>query len=146
MSMKTVYTAKAAVDNGREHGRGRSSDGLLDVELELPAELGGPGGATNPEQLFAVGYAACFASAIADIISKQTDLDVGELSIDSKVALKFDGENYDLAVDLDVMLPRVADDADAVKIVADAHRTCPYSRATSGNIEVTLSANGNPVD
>lgn len=146
MSTKTLYTARATVENGRDNRRGRTSDGALDVALESPTELDGPGGATNPEQLFAVSYAACFAAAIVDVVSRQSELDVEGLSIESNVDLMYDGEYYDVAVDLDVTLPRVSDAEAAVKIVRDADRICPYSRATRGNIEVTLSANGNPVD
>lgn len=146
MSPKTVYSTTAIVEHGRAHGRGRSDDGTLDVALELPPELGGPGGATNPEQLFAVGYAACFASAVGSIVAKQTSLDVGQLTIASTVALVLEGELTSLAVELAVTLPGVTAADDAVAVVAAAHRICPYSRATDGNIEVTLTANGTTVD
>src|SRR5690349_10312163 len=139
---KVVYTAEATVTGGREKGHGKTTDGELDVQLRPPTE----GGGTNPEQLFAVGYAACFEGAIA-AVARRTKSEVGDVSIDSKVSL-LAGEDrtFKIAVELDVSLPSV-DDADTAKeIVSSAHRVCPYSNATRGNIDVTLTANGQPVD
>jgi Ohr subfamily peroxiredoxin len=141
---KTLYTAEATVTGGREHGHGRTSDGALEVDLRPPAELGGPGGATNPEQLFAVGYAACFEGALNAAAQRQK-ADASDASIDSRVSLITTPERgYKIAVELHVTLPSV-EDAQAREIVEAAHHICPYSHATRGNIDVTLTANGQPV-
>jgi osmotically inducible protein OsmC len=139
--VKVLYTARATVTGGREAGHGRTSDGVLDVQLRTPAELGGEGGGTNPEQLFAIGYAACFESAIKAVARRQ-DLHADDVRIDSTVDL---GPGQDrafrLAVGLDVTLPGL-DDGQAAEIVEAAHEVCPYSNATRGNIDVALTANG----
>jgi lipoyl-dependent peroxiredoxin len=138
---KVVYTAEATVTGGRELGHGRSSDGELDVQLRPPTE----GGGTNPEQLFAVGYAACFEGALG-VAARREHKEVGDASIDSKVSLvTTEDRGYTVAVELDVTLPQVEDAEEAKKIVAAAHEICPYSNATRGNVEVTLTANGQPV-
>ncbi|MDG4821833.1 organic hydroperoxide resistance protein [Asanoa sp. WMMD1127] len=143
---KVLYTAEARVTGGRQHGHGRSSDGALEVDLRAPVELGGEGGGTNPEQLFAVGFAACFESALAGV-ARRAHVEAGDATVDSRVSLSPTGTGgYQLAVGLDVTLPSVADDAQAVELVRLAHQVCPYSNATRGNIEVTLTANGKPVD
>jgi lipoyl-dependent peroxiredoxin len=141
---KDLYTAEAHVSGGRAAGHGRSSDGALEVDLRTPSELGGEGGGTNPEQLFAVGYAACFESALA-AVARRRKLEVGDVEIDSKVKL-MTGEDrrFALSAELHVTLPAVEGD-DAVELVRAAHEVCPYSNATRGNIEVLLSANGTPV-
>jgi Ohr subfamily peroxiredoxin len=142
---KTLYTAEATVTGGRADGHGTTTDGALTVDLRLPPEMGGQGGGTNPEQLFAVGYAACFEGAIGAVARRQK-LEAGDVSIASKVSLHpNDSRGFDLSVQLDVTLPSVADDA-AVELVKAAHHVCPYSNATRGNIPVTLTANGQPVD
>jgi lipoyl-dependent peroxiredoxin len=141
---KAIYTAEAHVTGGRAEGHGRTSDGALEVDLRLPGEMGGEGGGTNPEQLFAVGYAACFEGAISAVARRQK-LEAGDVEIDSKVSLNPGAERtFVLSVELDVTLPSVEGDA-AVEIVREAHKVCPYSNATRGNIEVTLTANGAPV-
>ncbi|HEY8762842.1 MAG TPA: organic hydroperoxide resistance protein [Solirubrobacteraceae bacterium] len=141
---KTIYTAEANVTGGRAEGHGRTSDGALDVQLRLPEEMGGQGGGTNPEQLFAVGYAACFESALG-AVARRERAEVGDVSIDSHVSLQPTPERgFKLAVELDVTLPE-AEDAEAVKLVQAAHHVCPYSNATRGNIEVALTANGQAV-
>jgi len=138
---KVVYTAEATVTGGREHGHGRTSDGELDVQLRPPTE----GGGTNPEQLFAVGYAACFEGAL-NVAARREHKDVGDASIESKVSLvTTENRGYTVAVELDVTLPQVEDAEEAKNIVAAAHQICPYSNATRGNVEVTLTANGQPV-
>jgi osmotically inducible protein OsmC len=139
--MKNVYTAEAQVRGGREAGRGVTSDGALDVALRSPPELGGEGGGTNPEQLFAVGFAACFESALG-VVARRERVDPGEVEIASRVMLRLNGREWSLAVELAVSLPAVDDAAQAVELVRLAHETCPYSRATRGNIEVRLTANG----
>ncbi len=141
----TIYTAKAHVTGGRAEGHGRTSDGALEVDLRLPPEMGGSGGGTNPEQLFAVGYASCFESALA-VVARRAKAEMGDVAVDSEVALSPDGKGgFVLSVVLDVTLPGVSDLATAVELVRAAHKVCPYSNATRGNIEVTLSANGAPV-
>jgi lipoyl-dependent peroxiredoxin len=141
----TLYTAHATVTGGRDHGHGRTSDGALDVQLRVPTEMGGEGGATNPEQLFAVGYAACFEGALG-VVARRERVELGEVSIESSVSLiSTEDRVFNVAVGLDVTLPAVEDARRAIDIVAAAHEVCPYSNATRGNVEVTLSANGQPV-
>ncbi|MEV4535320.1 organic hydroperoxide resistance protein [Asanoa sp. NPDC049518] len=143
---KVLYTAEARVSGGRSHGHGRTSDGALDVDLHTPVELGGEGGGTNPEQLFAVGYAACFESALAGV-ARRAHVEAGDATIDAKVSLSPTGTGaFQLAVELDVTVPSITDQDQAVELVRLAHTVCPYSNATRGNIEVTLTANGKPVD
>lgn len=141
---KTVYTAEAHVTGGRAQGHGRSSGGELEVELRLPPEMGGEGGGTNPEQLFAVGWAACFEGAIG-VVGQRRKAEVGDVEIDSKVSLiTQEDRSYGIAAELHVNLPSV-EDSEAVEIVREAHQVCPYSNATRGNVEVVLTANGSPV-
>jgi Ohr subfamily peroxiredoxin len=143
---KVLYTAEATVTGGRAEGHGRTSDGTLEVELRSPSELGGEGGGTNPEQLFAIGYAACFEGAIG-VVGRRERAEVGDVSIDSRVSLlPVEGGGFKLAVALDVSLPQVEDLEQAAQIVAAAHQVCPYSNATRGNIDVELTANGQAVD
>jgi Ohr subfamily peroxiredoxin len=142
---KVLYTAEAHVTGGRIAGHGRSSDGALEVDLRTPPEMGGDGGGTNPEQLFAVGYAACFESALAAVARRQK-LELGDVEIDSKAMLvSAEERTFTIAVELAVTLPSVERES-AVELVRAAHKVCPYSNATRGNIDVTLSANGAPVD
>jgi Ohr subfamily peroxiredoxin len=142
--VKVLYTAEATVTGGREEGHARTNDGALDVSLRPPQELGGAGGGTNPEQLFAAGYAACFESAIKTV-ARRRGANADDVSIDSKVMLGPTHERtFTLAVALDVTLPQVAGD-EAADLVRAAHDVCPYSNATRGNIDVALSANGEPV-
>jgi osmotically inducible protein OsmC len=142
---KTLYTAEATVTGGRVDGHGRTSDGALDVQLRSPKEMGGEGGGTNPEQLFAVGYAACFESALG-VVARRQHLEVGDVSIDSRVSLlPTEDRGFKLSVELDVTLPQVQDPDQAAAIVAAAHEVCPYSNATRGNIDVTLTVNGRPI-
>jgi lipoyl-dependent peroxiredoxin len=138
----TLYTAKAHVTGGRAEGHGTTSDGVLTVDLRLPSEMGGAGGGTNPEQLFAVGYASCFEGALG-VVARRADADVSDAAIDSEVSLSPDGSGgFQLSVALNVTLPKVSDSATAVELVQAAHKVCPYSNATRGNIEVSLTANG----
>jgi lipoyl-dependent peroxiredoxin len=139
--MKVLYTAEAQVTGGRDQGHGRTSDGALDVQLRSPSELGGEGGGTNPEQLFAVGYAACFEGAIKTV-ARREKVEADDVSIDAKVSLgPQEDKSFTIAVALDVTLPAL-DDEQAAEIVRAAHHVCPYSNATRGNIDVALSANG----
>ena len=142
---RVLYTAQATVTGGRQSGHGRTNDGALDVQLRSPKEMGGEGGGTNPEQLFAVGYAACFESALG-VVGRRERAEVGDVSIDSRVSLLPTAERgFILAVELDVTLPQVRDREQAARLVAAAHHVCPYSNATRGNIDVTLTANGESV-
>lgn len=142
----TLYTAKAHVTGGRAEGHGRSGDGQLEVDLRLPAEMGGKGDGTNPEELFAVGYAACFEGALG-VVARRARAEVGDVAIDSAVSLSPNGSGgFVLGVGLDVTLPGIEDQATAVDLVRQAHEVCPYSNATRGNIDVALTANGAPVD
>ena len=138
---RVLYTAQATVTGGRASGHGSTSDGALDVQLRAPKEMGG-GGGTNPEQLFAVGYAACFESALG-VIGRRERAEVGDVSIESRVSLlPTEDRGFKLAVELDVTLPQVQDPAQAARIVDAAHQVCPYSNATRGNIDVALTVNG----
>ena len=142
---KPLYTATAHVVGGREQGHGVSGDGALDVQLRTPVEMGGGGGGTNPEQLFAVGYAACFEGALG-VVARREQVDLGAVSIDSEVSLiTTEHRGFTVGVRLDVSLPGVSEPDRAVSIVAAAHEVCPYSNATRGNIEVRLTANGQSV-
>jgi Ohr subfamily peroxiredoxin len=140
---KTIYTAEAHVTGGREHGHGATNDGRLDVQLRPPTDDADQG--TNPEQLFAVGYAACFEGALG-AVSRREKLELGDVGIDSSVSLvTTEDRGYTVAVKLDVSLPGISDGDQAKEIVAAAHKVCPYSNATRGNIDVELVANGQPV-
>jgi osmotically inducible protein OsmC len=142
--VKVLYTAEATVTGGRDEGHARTSDGALDVQLRTPSELGGQGGGTNPEQLFAAGYAACFESALKTV-ARRRDGDADDVSIDSKVSLgPGEDRSFILAVQLDVTLSQLSGD-DAADLVRAAHQVCPYSNATRGNIDVALSVNGEPL-
>jgi len=142
---KALYTAEATVTGGRLKGHGKTTDGALEVDLRIPTELGGEGGGTNPEELFAVGFAACFESALSTV-SRRQKVAADDAVIDSKVSLVAnESRGFDLVVELDVTLPSIDDDAAAIEVVKAAHKVCPYSNATRGNIDVTLTANGKPV-
>ena len=142
---RVIYTAKAHVTGGRTNGHGHTDDGALDVQLRTPAEMGGEGGGTNPEQLFAIGYAACFEGAIG-VVGRRERLEVGDVAIDSQVSLlPTEERTFRLGVVLDVTLPSVETTDQAVALVQAAHRICPYSNATRGNIDIALTANGAPV-
>jgi Ohr subfamily peroxiredoxin len=139
--MKILYTAEAMVEGGRA-GRGRTDDGRLSVELSVPEQMGGDGGAgTNPEQLFALGYAACFQSTLLSL-ARGRDLDASDSVITSHVGIGPTGHGgFGLSVSLDLHAPHLAR-GDAEDLMARAHERCPYSNATRGNIEVTLTVDG----
>jgi osmotically inducible protein OsmC len=137
-----VYTAEAvSTGHGRE-GHVRSADGLVDTDVAIPKEMGGPGGATNPEELFASGYAACFHSAMRGVAG-QAHLRLPEgTHVTSRVGLGPNGAGgYGLVVSLTAHLPGLPE-AERGDLVARAHLVCPYSNATRGNIEVTLATTG----
>ena len=131
-----LYTTQAQVTGGRA-GHGETSDGLLKVDLAMPKELGGPGGATNPEQLFAIGYAACFESAIRFVARKQK-LPLEDAAVAATVSLLPNGEGFKLGVAL-AAETKGLDQAAAEALVSAAHQICPYSNAIRGNVEVALS-------
>jgi osmotically inducible protein OsmC len=142
---RIIYTAEAHVTGGRQEGHGRTSDGALEVDLRTPTEMGGSGGGTNPEQLFAIGYAACFESALG-AAARRARQEVGDVAIDSRVMLlPTEDRRYKLAVALAVTLPSVDDPDEAIELVRAADQICPYSNATRGNIEVSLTANGRDI-
>ncbi len=136
--MKTLYTAHATADAGRD-GSVKTDDGVLSHKLTRP----GAGNGTNPEQLFAAGYAACFGSAVAAVAKKQGH-DVAAAHVTADVSLNQDDNGYFISAALNVELPSL-DQTTAENIVADAHQMCPYSKATRGNIEVTLKVNSQPL-
>jgi osmotically inducible protein OsmC len=132
-----LYTTAATAEGGRT-GHVTSVDGMIDVDLASPRELGGPGGATNPEQLFAAGYAACFESALR-LVAGKLQKDVTGARITAVVTLgKTANSQYGLQVSLQGYLPALSD-ADAMELMKTAHGVCPYSNATRGNVDVALS-------
>ncbi|MFD7085132.1 organic hydroperoxide resistance protein [Streptomyces sp. NPDC059918] len=133
--MDALYTATATA-NGRE-GRTVSSDGQIDLALAMPPALGGSGQGTNPEQLFAAGYAACFASALG-LVGRQAKVDTGEVSVTAETSIGKDDTGFALAVTLRVELPESLAGETGELLVKQAHEVCPYSKATRGNIPVTL--------
>jgi lipoyl-dependent peroxiredoxin len=137
--IKPLYTARATATGGRS-GHAVTDDGLLDVHLRPPKEMGGPGGGTNPEQLFAAGYAACFQSALG-AVGRRQGVNTEDSLIEADVSIgTIRGGGYGLAVTLKVSIPGV--DAGTVRRLTEAaHQICPYSNATRGNIEVTLETN-----
>ena len=139
--MNILYTAEAVVEGGRA-GHGRTSDGRLTVELSVPREMGGedePG--TNSEQLFAVGYAACFQSTLLSVAGRRK-LDISDSTITARVGIGPTGRGgFGLAVALDLHAARLPR-ADAEDLMSRAHERCPYSNATRGNVDVTLSVDG----
>ena len=135
--MNTVYTAEALATGAGRNGHVRSTDSLVDLDLAIPREMGGPGGATNPEQLFAAGYAACFHSAL-QMVARQEKVELGDSSVGARVGIGGDGRGgFALEVTLEVVVPDL--DRDTAQALADkAHRVCPYSNATRGNVDVVV--------
>jgi len=138
---KILYTAKAHTTGGRENGASRTSDGRLDVKLSAP---GTPGAGTNPEQLFAVGWSACFLSAIKVVAAKKKITLPDEVAVDAEVDLGTTHGAYGLAARLNVTLPGMEAEA-AQALVEAAHHVCPYSLATQGNIDVVINVATNAV-
>jgi osmotically inducible protein OsmC len=143
--VKTLYTAEAVVEGGRS-GHGGSSDGRLEVDLSVPKELGGDGGpGTNPEQLFAVGYAACFQSALLGV-ARGRMLDASDSTIVARVGIGPTGHGrFGLSVALDLHAPHLAREV-AEDLMLQAHERCPYSNATRGNVDVALRVDGADVE
>jgi osmotically inducible protein OsmC len=135
--MDALYEAVGHATGDGRNGHARTDDGMLEVDVRVPKELGGPGGATNPEQLFACGYAACFHSAIKFTAARQK-LDVTDSEVSATVFLGMVETGFGLAVELDVHIPNL-DRETAQRLAEDAHKVCPYSNATRGNIEVKLA-------
>ncbi|MDQ0863941.1 organic hydroperoxide resistance protein [Arthrobacter globiformis] len=137
--MKTLYTAEALASGEGRDGSARTKDGKLNVNLASPVELGGSGHGTNPEQLFAAGYAACFHSALR-VVGRQAKADLTDSAVAAKIhfgALE-DREGYGLAAELEVALPALDRDT-AETLMAKAHSICPYSNVTRGNMDVALT-------
>jgi len=138
-SVKTLYTAEALASGEGRDGNAQTSDGRLNVTLASPVELGGTGHGTNPEQLFAAGYAACFHSALR-LVGRKERADLSDSAVAAKIhfgALD-SGEGYGLAAEIEVALPAL-DRRTAEELVAKAHQICPYSNATLGNIDVAIT-------
>ena len=138
-TIEPVYTAEALSTGHGRDGHVRSADGLVDTDVAIPREMGGPGGATNPEELFAAGYAACFHSALRAVAGR-AKVRLGEgTSVAARVGIGPNGAGgFGLVVALTAHLPGL-DQLEADKLVEQAHQVCPYSNATRGNVEVTLT-------
>jgi lipoyl-dependent peroxiredoxin len=145
MISKILYTTEATAEGGRG-GRAYTPDGRFELELDVPTELGGPGGpGTNPEQLFAAGYAACFQSSLLRVAAGQK-LALPNSKVTATVGIGPAHEGgFGLAVSLDLEAPGL-DFSEAAALMEEAHERCPYSRATRGNIEVVLSVGGTPIE
>jgi lipoyl-dependent peroxiredoxin len=137
---KVIYIAKAKAMGGRV-GTAKSDDGQIDLKLDRPVEMGGKGNGTNPEQLFAVGYAACFIGSLRVVAGKRHIRIPEEVAIDSAVSfgpLKGEVEGFGIAVAMTILLPGI-ERTTAEDLVHQAHQVCPYSNATQGNIDVSLT-------
>ncbi|NIG54108.1 organic hydroperoxide resistance protein [Chitinophaga sp. Cy-1792] len=133
----TIYQTKATVTGGR-NGHVKSEDGVLNIDLRIPKEMGGPGGAySNPEQLFAAGYAACFDSAL-NFVAAQQKIRLNGSAVTATVGLQKQDPGFKLEVHLDVTIPEL-DRAEAQKLLETAHQVCPYSNALRNNVDVTLT-------
>lgn len=137
--MKTLYTTRATATGGRD-GQAATDDGLLSVKLAPPKELGGPGGATNPEQLFAAGYAACFLGAMKFVGNRDKIAVPADVSVTAEIGIgpRDDGGGFGITAALTVNLPGM-EPAAAEDLMARAHVVCPYSHAIRGNVEVTTA-------
>jgi len=135
--MEKLYTAEVLAKGGRD-GHVKSSDGLLDLELRKPKELKGEGGSTNPEQLFAAAWGACYLGALGSV-AKHDGVDSNQATVNVQVSFNKDGNAFALSAHLDVHIPGIA--IEEAQIIAEkAHRTCPYSKATKGNVETSVTA------
>ncbi|MGC0362473.1 osmotically inducible protein OsmC [Rhodococcus sp. 27YEA15] len=135
--MSTLYTAEALTTGEGRNGHARTSDGRLDLELAIPKEMGGSGNGTNPEQLFAIGYAACFHSAL-QAVARAEKADVTDSAVGARVGIgPNDAGGFQLSVTLEISLPHL-EHAAALALTEKAHQVCPYSNATRGNIDVQL--------
>ena len=133
-----IYTIEALSTGGGRNGRVTTSDGMLDLVMAVPIAMGGSGAGSNPEQLFAAGYAACYHSAL-QAVARSEKISITDSSVGSRVSVVKDGEaSIKLKVDLEVVIPEL-DAATAARLSQAAHAMCPYSRATAGNIDVTIT-------
>ena len=137
--MSIIYTAEALATGDGRNGHVKTVDGFVDTDVRVPKEMGGVGGAPNPEALFAAGYAACFHSAL-QAVARAEKIDIADSSVGSRVHLSggLDG-GFQLSVELEVVLPTL-EQAEAQRLADAAHQVCPYSNATRGNIEVKITA------
>ncbi|CAL9438702.1 organic hydroperoxide resistance protein [Streptomyces sp. enrichment culture] len=133
---EVLYTAVATAENGRD-GRVATDDGKLDVVVNPPREMGGNGAGTNPEQLFAVGYSACFQGALG-VVARQEGADVSGSTVTAKVGIGKNDDGFGVVVEISAKIPAV-DAATARSLVEKAHQVCPYSKATRGDVTVTLA-------
>lgn len=137
MSQPTIYqTAAISTGDGR-NGRSRTVDGMIDVALATPKEMGGPGGATNPEQLFATGYAACFHSALK-VVARRMKVELVDSAVTVEVGLVRQGVGFGLQVAIEAEIPGI-EPALAERLLEAAHQVCPYSAAIKGNVETTVT-------
>ncbi|TSD93390.1 organic hydroperoxide resistance protein [Gordonia rubripertincta] len=135
--MNTLYTAEALATGAGRNGHVRTTDGFVDTDLAIPREMGGAGGAANPELLFAAGYAACFHSAL-QAVAREAKATLGDSSVGAKVGIGPDEQGgFQLAVTLEVVIPDLPQDQ-AQALADRAHQVCPYSNATRGNIDVNV--------
>lgn len=136
--MTPTYTTEALATGAGRNGHVRTADGTVEFDLAIPQEMGGPGGGANPEQLFAAGYAACYHSAL-QAVAREAKADLGESSVGARVGIgNNDNGGFELTVALEVVIPTMDHD-EAQKLADRAHEVCPYSNATRGNIEVTVT-------
>ena len=133
-----MYTAEELATGYGRNGHVKSVDGLVDTDLRAPKEMGGPGGAPNPEVFFAAGYAACFHGAL-QAVAREKKVDISDSSVGSRVHLSNVDGGFELSVELEVVLPNL-DHEQAQQLADAAHQVCPYSKATRGNIEVKVTA------
>jgi osmotically inducible protein OsmC len=138
LPLTALYTAVATATGDGRNGHTATDDGLLDLDVRVPVAMGGPGGATNPEQLFAAGYAACFHSALKYVAATERT-DVSDSRVTARVGIGvLPGGGFGLAVELDLHAPSLSRD-DAERLLERAHQVCPYSNATRGNVDVVLT-------
>jgi osmotically inducible protein OsmC len=135
--MEKLYTATVNAVGGR-NGHIKSSDGILDMELRKPKELDGQGGASNPEQLFAAAWGACYLGALGSVAERE-GVDTTEANVNVHVSFNKDGNSFVLSAEIDVHIPGISHE-ETQQLADKAHRTCPYSKATRGNIEVRVTA------
>ncbi len=135
--MEKLYTATVTATGGRD-GHIKSNDGILEMELRKPKELDGQGGATNPEQLFAAAWGACYLGALGSVAERE-GIDTADANVNVHVSFNKDGNAFALSAEIDVHIPGISHD-ETQQLADKAHKTCPYSKATRGNIEVRVTA------
>lgn len=135
--MEKVYTATVTVIGGRD-GHAKSSDGIFETDLRKPMEMGGQGGATNPEQLFATAWGSCYLGALGSIAEKE-GVDVSEANVNVHISFNKDGSGFALSAELDVHIPNITIE-EAQELADKAHAVCPYSKATKGNVDTRVTA------